>query len=167
MGILNLEVMPVPRTAEAKRGRGRPPLSEEKKAAKAAAASITPEELAYKGEILNQALAAFRRGNRLNWLVSFILAGFVPAASYTIVHVEVTVRPMMWVLVGGGLLYSAFSVYTWGCRKFGDPRKAFGFVVLLEGILTFCRIGWLSLTGLAILMIVNAMAAVVPAEIGD
>jgi hypothetical protein len=110
----------MPQMVKAKRGRGRPPLSEEEKAANAA---ITPEEPAYQGEILNQVLAAFRRDNPLNWLVSFILAGFVPASSYAIVHVEATVRPMMWVLVGGSLLYSSFFVYAWGRKKFGDPHR--------------------------------------------
>jgi hypothetical protein len=71
-------------------------------------------------------------------------------------------------LVAGGLVYSAFSVFGWARQAFNHRLKALGFVVLLEGTLTFCSVVWLSLAGLAILMVLNGVTAAVtlqtPAE---
>ena len=40
----------------------------------------------------------------------------------------------------------------------GDALKAFGFVFMLEGILSLVRAEWLSLSALVILMAVNAIS---------
>jgi hypothetical protein len=165
-GLLSLKLTPPP---AAKNPVGRPRLPqqvvedrERRKAQDAMAALSNP---------VDQARLAFAAGNRLSAFVGLILGGFVPLASYTLIHQEVASRPALWALVAGGLVYSAFSVYGWGRQAFDHRWKALGFVVLLEGTLTFCSIAWLSLTGLAILMVLNGVTAAVtlqkPREVED
>lgn len=155
MGILNLQVLPPPK----KRGRGRPPTPIE--VIEGRQRRQAQEKLARIDNPVDQARAAFSQGNRLSAIVGLVLGGFVPLASYTLIHMEVARRPLLWVLVAGGLIYSAFSVYGWARQAFDHRLKAFGFVVLLEGTLTFCSVQWLSLAGLAILMVLNGVTAAV------
>lgn len=103
----------------------------------------------------------FALGQRARALLGFGLGAFVPLASYMEIHFEVGTHPQLWFLVAGALAYSAISVYTWAVEAFHYRLKALGFVVLLEGTMTFCSIAWLSLAGLAILMILNAITAAV------
>lgn len=103
----------------------------------------------------------FALGQRARALLGFGLGAFVPLASYMEIHFEVGHHPQLWFLVAGALAYSAISVYTWAVEAFHYQLKALGFVVLLEGTMTFCSILWLSLAGLAILMILNAITAAV------
>lgn len=92
-------------------------------------------------------------------VLGFALGAFVPLASYTEVHTEVSHRPLLWFLVAGGLIYSSTSVYSWAVKFLPHWTTALGFVVLLELTLTFCGIPWLSQAGLAILMMLNAINA--------
>jgi hypothetical protein len=103
----------------------------------------------------------FSLGQRARALLGFGVGAFVPLASYTVVHVEVDQRPGMWFLVAGGLVYSSISVYMWAVKMFHWKLRALGFVALLECTLTFCEIRWLSLAGLVILMLLNALNAAV------
>jgi hypothetical protein len=77
----------------------------------------------------------FALGQRARALLGFAVGAFVPLASYTVVHTEVSTRPLMWFLVAGGLLYSSISVYTWAVQMFHWRLRALGFVVLLESTL--------------------------------
>lgn len=108
---------------------------------------------------VDQAKQVFRKGNRFAALFGFVLGGFVPIASYTLIHQEATDRPLLWILIAGGLIYSAISVYTWAKLAFKYTLKALGFVVLLEGIMTFSQTAWLALSGLAILIVLNGISA--------
>jgi hypothetical protein len=66
-------------------------------------------------------------------------------------------QPSM-VLVMGGLLFSASTVYTWGKLAFSSAPKALGLVLLLEGGLVISHtaaIGWIAL---AFLVAINALA---------
>lgn len=159
--ILQLEAGP--QSIAPKRKRGRPPLTQKELAERAerARAAAAAEAVAASTNPVEQARAAFHSGNRLSALVGLVLGGFVPLASYTLVHLEVKTRPQLWALVAGGLVYSAISVYGWAAQAFENRIKAAGFVVLLEGTLTFCSITWLSLAGLAILMVLNGVTAAV------
>jgi len=139
--------------------RGRPHLAPEIIEARQRLQS--QEAIAQLSNPVDQARAAFGNGGRLSALVGLILGSFVPLASYTLIHLEVAARPMLWILVGGGLVYSAISVYQWARQAFHYPLKDLGFVVLLEGTLTFCSVQWLSLAGLAILMVLNGVSAAV------
>jgi VIT1/CCC1 family predicted Fe2+/Mn2+ transporter len=169
MRMLNLKVVP-----EIKRGRGRPALSEEERAARKQAKLAAEEQarevralalhnqaVEQSGNPVDQAVAVLRSSSRLSALFGLALGAFVPLASYTIIHVEVKARPELWVLVGACLLFSAFSVFGWARQAFDHTFKALGFVVLLEGVLMFSRVAWLSLSGLVILMVLNGVTAAV------
>lgn len=108
--------------------------------------------------ILDQISVAAKKNNRTALAFGAILGGFVPLASYTICHMECAEHPEMWVLVIGGLVYSAFTVFMWAQVAFKSAVKAVGFVVLLEGILTRSQTHWLSLVALVMLMAINAIA---------
>jgi hypothetical protein len=58
----------------------------------------------------------------------------------------------------GGLVFSALTVFRWGRLAFGSPVKALGFVVLAEGVMTFCSTAWLSVVALGYLVLINAIA---------
>lgn len=109
--------------------------------------------------VIQQVKRAFGSGARLAGFVGLVIGGFVPAATYALVHHEVSHYPLLWALVAGGLLYSATSVFVWARAAFGSIVKALGFVILLEGILTFSHILSLGLSALAILVFINAVSA--------
>lgn len=155
-GILSLNLQCSPAK---KPGRGRPPLPVE--VVEGRARRQAAEAMVHLSNPVDQARAAFRSGSRLSALVGLVLGSFVPLASFTLIHMEVAARPRMWALVGGGLVYSAISVYGWAAHAFENRFKALGFVILLEGTLTFCHVVWLSLAGLAILMTLNGVTAAV------
>lgn len=137
-----------------KRRRGRPPGSKTKPKQvpkpKLAVVMQEPVQTVRPAEV-----KSFSRSGRL--LVGVVLGAFVPLASYTLVHVDG--RREVWALVAGGLVYSALTVYQWAYKAFSYRAKAVGFVVLLEGVMTFTRVEWLGLTGLVILMGLNAWSA--------
>lgn len=113
--------------------------------------------------IVAQTRAALRPGNRLASALGATLGSFVPVATWTVAHREMsTSRPLyeQWglLLVLGGLVYSATNVFAWGRLAFRSPVKAAGFVVLLEGVLVGSSTHWLSLAALAVLAGINAIA---------
>jgi hypothetical protein len=52
-------------------------------------------------------------------------------------------------------------VFTWARQVFHLTLKALGFVLLLEGAVTFSVQQWLGLTGLVILALINGVIAAV------
>jgi hypothetical protein len=125
----------------------------------APAPSITPTRPGVSP--VDQVRRAFAPQRRLSAALGFILGGFVPVATFTIVHHEVATYPLLWILVAGGLLYSALSVYTWAKQTFTLTAKALGFVLLTEGAVTFAHTSWLSVAGLTILVTINGICATV------
>lgn len=93
--------------------------------------------------------------------MGLIFGGFVPIAVYSLVHVEVPVHPWLWTMIVGGLAYSAITVFKWADQAFHMKIKALGFVLLLEGTVTFSTERWLGLTGLVILVVINGLSAAV------
>jgi hypothetical protein len=138
-----------------KRPRGRPKLTTKQRRAR---------DLATSENLTDQLLFAFRRGNRFFAFGGLLVGGFIPLGSYTLIHQEVAAKPYLWALVAGGLLYSSTSVFLWAVSYFHNKLKAIGFVILLEGILTLSSVEWLSITGLAILMSLNAVTAAMPPQ---
>ena len=65
---------------------------------------------------------------------------------------------MLWLLVAGGLTYSAMTVFNWAKIAFRHPLKALGFVVLLEGAMTFVPDPWIGLPSLGLLVLINGLA---------
>lgn len=90
-------------------------------------------------------------------VVGAVLGGLVPVMTYTLAHHYVQALPALWLLVAGGLIFSALTVYQWGRVAFGSAWKSAGFVLLLEGILTFTD-AKLAGTSLAALVFINATA---------
>jgi hypothetical protein len=162
-----------------KRGRGRPagsknkpkPQPEEAQPVAMAAPEPPPQIDAITAPAvelgaIEQARKTFQAGNRLAALVGFALGGFVPLASFTLIHFEAQRQPLLWILVIGGLAYSALSVYRWAQEAFRYRIKAAGFVILLEGAMSFSSVHWLSLAGLAILIGINGVSAAVSLQQG-
>ena len=129
--------------------------------------------------VVAQVRRAFAPGARLAAFIGLILGGFVPVSVFGLVHFAIVVQPTVWqtltqinaILVAGGLAYSVKTVFSWGKAAFGDTFKATGFVVLLEGILTFAQlpagapqiafyiVHGLSIGALIILIFINAVAS--------
>lgn len=88
-----------------------------------------------------------------------IAAGFLPVASYVLAHFESQTNPMLWILVAAALMFSAPTLATWAQKWTGNAYKAWGFTILLEGVMVFSHITALSYAGLAILVMINATNA--------
>lgn len=97
------------------------------------------------------------RGQRLATITGSIIGAVVPVLVYRIAHHHAGDTPALWLIVAGGLLFSASSVYGWGMKLFGGAwYKAGGFTVLLELSTVFVR-GWESKLALSILILINAI----------
>lgn len=97
------------------------------------------------------------RGQRLASLTGAIIGAVVPVLVYRIAHHHAADTPALWLIVAGGLLFSASSVYSWGLRLFGGAwYKAGGFTVLLELSTVFVE-GWESKLALSILILINSV----------
>jgi hypothetical protein len=121
--------------------------------------------------IVDQVRNACRRENRLATLLGALLGGFVPLATFMVTHRELDLGAALWtqplaLLVLGGLVYSARTVYEWARLAFVSPMKALGFTVLLEGVMTCSGVEWLSYAALGYLIGVNAIAAGVTLAVG-
>lgn len=104
---------------------------------------------------------AFREENRLATMIGVVLGGFVPMACFVLAHLEIGAEfytnPKTLLLLGG-LVFSAKTVYQWGKMAFRDGAKAMGFVLLIEGVMVFSASVWLSHVALALLIGINAVA---------
>ena len=96
--------------------------------------------------------------NPLPAVIGALLGALVPSATFTVGHYELSswTEPKA-LIVLGGLAFSALTVFRWGRLAFGSAVKALGFVVLTEGVMTFCS-AWLSVVALGYLVLINAIA---------
>lgn len=113
--------------------------------------------------ITAQVREALKPQNRLAAVTGFLLGGFVPLATYVVAHRELDDTRSLLLqygtfLVAGGLAYSAKTVYDWGKQAFGMRIKAFGFVVLVEGVMIVSTTNWLALVALTYLVVINGIA---------
>ena len=99
-------------------------------------------------------------------LIGALLGGLVPWFGRTLAHDQVPAAwsaanaPLVGVLLAvvvGCAVFSAISVYKFGRAAFGDPRKALGFVLALEGVMLVST-GATSNVALAVLVLINAVA---------
>lgn len=97
--------------------------------------------------------------NPLPAVIGALLGALVPSATFMVGHYELSswTEPKA-LIVMGGLVFSALTVFRWGRLAFGSPVKALGFVVLAEGVMTFCSTAWLSVVALGYLVLINAIA---------
>jgi hypothetical protein len=86
-------------------------------------------------------------------------AGFLPIASYVLAHGEAQQTTYLWALVAAALLYSAPTLAAWSRKWAGSDAKAWGFTVLLEGVMVASQTVPLSASGLVLLVAINAHAA--------
>lgn len=108
--------------------------------------------------IVDQVSVAFTKHNMIATLLGFILGGMVPAFVFEVGHYEVAARPWMWAFVIGGLIYSAITVFKWGTVFFSSKVKSFGFVVLIEGVMTFSQDHYVGGAALGLLIGINGIA---------
>lgn len=108
--------------------------------------------------VIDQIAQATKKTHRLPLIAGCLIGGFIPTASYTLVHHEAEQSPWMWVLVVAALGYSALTVFDWARIAFKHPVKAIGFVVLIEGVMTFSHTTWLSMAALVMLVGINGAA---------
>jgi len=110
--------------------------------------------------IVDQFRMATQKQNRLATGAGFLIGGFVPTATFFLVHYGVNSCAWLWIIIAGGLLFSAKTVYEWGCVAFSNGWKAFGFCLLVEGVMTFspANLLYLSIAGLAMLALINGVA---------
>ncbi len=92
-------------------------------------------------------------------VIAAAAAGFLPIASYAIAHHEANEKPLMWGLVAAALVFSAPTLATWAKKWTGSLYKAWGFTILLEGVMVASHIQALSITGLVLLIAINAHSA--------
>lgn len=120
--------------------------------------TLTPSQKAQLTRKRNAGKSAVAR-----YAASAILGGIIPALIYHVSHFQapdLTKTPWgpeaaLWLLVAGGLAYSAPMVATWFSRYAG-VAKAWGFVILLEGCMTFTAPAT-SLPALVALIALNAI----------
>jgi hypothetical protein len=98
--------------------------------------------------------------------IGAVIGGLIPWFGRTLAHDEI---PSTWsggnhgfalamiAVVLGCACFSALSVYKFGRAAFGDPRKALGFVLALEGVMLVSH-GATSAVALAVLIVINAVA---------
>ncbi len=107
--------------------------------------------------IVEQVRMAAQRKNRTAMFAGFILGCFIPCATYFVAHQDVLVSRLYWILVAGGLLFSAKTVFDWTRVAFQSSWKAFGFCLLVEGVMTFSTIVYLSYAALLVLALINGI----------
>lgn len=125
-----------------------------------------PVDVANLG-VVDQVREALKEKNRLAAIMGFMFGGIIPFATFMVAHFEVDhtgsvgsyFTQLMFYMVLGGLIVSAKTVYKWSKLAFNDGWKAFGFVVLAEGVMTMSHIQWLCITILAYLIVINGLAS--------
>lgn len=112
--------------------------------------------------VVDRVRLALRPRSRLASLFGVMIGGFVPVATYVVAHTELDFDRSLYeqaaaYFVAGGLTFSAFTMYGWGALAFKHRAKAFGFVVLLEGVMVTCHTRWLALVALGYLAAINGV----------
>lgn len=100
----------------------------------------------------------------LAWTGGLIIGGIIPIITYHVAHYQAPnpfVSPWgpemgLWLVVFGGLAYSAPTVAQWFTR-YSSRAKSWGFVLSLECAMTFTHSAWTTLPALAVLVGLNAI----------
>lgn len=99
----------------------------------------------------------------VNQIIVTLAAGFLPIASYVVAHIEAAGDRWLWILVGACLLFSAPTLATWSLTWTGNGWlgriKAWGFTIVLEGTMIFSHTELLRLSGMVLLVVINAAYA--------
>jgi len=114
--------------------------------------------------VVRQVKIVLKPSNRTATVFGAWFGAGVPLASYWMAHYEIAATTNPWLLAAkcllvlGGLLFSAVTVYRWCKLAFGSPAKAVGFCVLAEGVLILSSTPYLCMGALAYLVVINAIA---------
>jgi len=99
-------------------------------------------------------------------LIGALIGGVVPWFARSLAHEQVpaawsagnfSLIAIMIAVVLGCAIFSALTVYKFGCAAFGDARKAIGFTLALEGVMLVST-GGTSVAALVVLIAINALA---------
>jgi hypothetical protein len=126
-------------------------------AARTATAEVVPFKRQAKPRRRHLLTAAHRR--TVGQGIAAIAGAFLPVASYVLSHQEVQAQPAKWGLVVAALAFSAPTLATWAQRWCRSPVKAWGFTILLEGVMVFSSTQPLGWAGLGILVAINCHSA--------
>ena len=111
--------------------------------------------------VVEQVIHAFKPGGRIAALIGLVMGGCAPAFTFGVVHFSLPfhreLRIILWIIVGGGLLFSAPKVFKWFLSAMGSKPEALGAVMFLEGIMTFVPGVYLPAAALAVLVFINAI----------
>ena len=115
-------------------------------------------------DVVTQLECAIRRPQAT--LIGALVGGIVPWFARTLAHDQLpaawsagstALAAVMLAVVLGCSLFSAITVYKFGCATFGDTRKALGFVAAIEGVMLVST-GATSNVALFVLILINALA---------
>jgi hypothetical protein len=137
--------------------------------------AIIPEEIDPQSlTVLDQVRLTFSRKNILALVLGSFWAGTIPIFSFVISHYETNIpdlfnvdgwtykKMLMSLFVLGGLIFSFKSTFDLS-KKFshGDDWKAFGSVLILEGVLIFSGLNFVSILALILVVSANIVSAAV------
>lgn len=123
--------------------------------------------------IISQIRALRSKDNWLAFVVGGLIGSFVPVAVFALnhhYHVINEEHPLFslpegggqWslvVLILAGAAFSAKSVFGWGLSAFaGDRVKAFGYCILIEGVMVLSPLEWLRGVAMGYLVLINVIA---------
>lgn len=110
-------------------------------------------------EVVETIKVAFQSRNMVWTGFGLVFGGWAPLASYIIAHIELQGHYQNYksAMLVGALLFSAPTVFQWFKEVFDSAVKAFGLVVLLEGVMCFSDTVWLGISALVLLMVINGI----------
>jgi hypothetical protein len=138
-------------------------MSKSSKRSKRSRGSRSPVDRSATTDIVTQLEVAIKNPHAA--AIGSVIGGLVPWFGRTLAHGEIqetwsSNRPlaiaMVAVVLGCGV-FSGLSVYKFGRAAFGDPRKALGFVLALEGVMLVSH-GVTSAVALGVLILINAVS---------
>jgi phosphatidylserine synthase len=113
-------------------------------------------------KVVQDVQTALDKRRRIPAVIGAFLGAVIPFLTWHTAHADLDITKgwlqFQALFCAAGLLYSSLNVYSWGEIAFRNKMKAFGFVLLMEGIMVSSKTLWVSLLVLGYLMIINAVA---------
>jgi hypothetical protein len=120
--------------------------------------------------VVEQVKQVLQPGGRSAACIGLLTGGILPALTFCVAHFVLPSHRefsftfsgmqtiVMWAIVFGGQAFSAPKVYRWYRMAYRAKFEAVGAVVLLECIMAFVPVIYLSATALAVLVFVNGVS---------
>jgi len=110
---------------------------------------------------VEKVIHSVKPGGRVAALIGLVTGGCAPVFTFGVVHFAIPshreLNTILWIIAGGGLLFSAPKVFKWFSSAMGSKPEALGAVVFLEGVMTFAPEIYLPGAALAVLVFINAV----------